>query len=207
MILRSWVKKKRFWFCLFLLPLPIHVLPMLNYIPQWEEKKHSFYLSVFLVVISTLLGALILLWTTPSFLSKAKRVVLTIISAFMIMTHGLVFFFITVFSGLDLGSREVTLTEEVHGRTVYVFEHFGLFHIHTSCEVAYKVRFLPLYKTYYSTTNHLALKKKGTDWMLFTEYENIPIEKEIRDVYDLFKKRGVEERPIKEILLEVRALK
>ncbi len=205
-MLRAWILKKRFWFCLFLLPLPIHILPMLNYIPAWAEKKHILYLMVFLVVIMITLASLIFFWVTPSSLSKAKRVILTIISAFIIIAHGAVFFFITLFSELNLGSRTVTLTEEINGRTIYIFENFGLFHIHTNCEIAYKIKFLPLYKTYYSTSNHLALKKKGRDWIPFNEYEKVPVEKEIKDVYDLFRKQQKEEKPIKDVLMDMKTL-
>ena len=202
-MLRDWISKKRFWVCLFLLPLPIHILPMLNYIPDWKEKKYLLYLIVVILVISLIIGSLILFWITPSFIAKAKKIILTIITSLILIVHGAAFFFITVFSELDLGSREVTLTEEVNRRTVYVFENFGLFHIHTSCEIAYKVKYLPLYTTYYATSNHLQLKKKSSRWILFNEYEKIPIEKDIKDVYDLIKKRQMRERPIKDILFDI----
>ena len=196
-MLRTWIIKKRFWCCLFLFSLPVHILPILNYIPDWKEKKHLLYIIVFAIIAFFIIGSLLLFWTTPSSISKAKRVILTIITAMILIAHGAVLFFITVFSELDLGSRNVTLTEQLNGRTIYIFENFGLFHIHTSCEIAYKVRFLPLYKTYYSTSNHLELKKKGPRWILFNEYERVPIQKEVKDVYDLFKKSRKEEKHVK----------
>jgi len=86
---------------------------MLNYIPDWKENKYVLYMAVFVVIVFAMIGSMILFWITHSSITKAKRVVLTIITPLLLLFHGSVFFFITLFSRFDLGTRVVTLTEEV----------------------------------------------------------------------------------------------
>ncbi len=197
------LRRKWFWVLVYVIPFIFYIIPMLQFIPEWDEKRIILYWILLFLLTATYTLLIIRLWLFHKDAARSKKMVITVLTPIMIAAHSFLFMIIDFQLHFDLGSRSVRYVEEVNSRRVYVIENRGLFKIHLNCEIGYKSKFLPLYHTYYSTSNHLKVDQRQGSKITFTEYEQVAVEKEIKDLYDLFKKTEKEEHPLRHFMIDV----
>jgi len=197
------LRKKWFWVLAYAAPFIFYVIPMLRFTPEWKDNRFIIYWILLILSISIYTFLIFHLWLSQRDASRSKKLAVSIITPVVIAIHCILVLLTDFQYHFSLGSETVQYTDDISGRRIYIIENLGLFNIHFNCEIGYKNKYLPLYHTHYSTSNHIKFNNRDQSKVTFTEYEYVDIKREVKDLYDLLKKTEKEERPIRHFTIDI----